>query len=116
MTNRLKHHFRHFNSAALIEASEAYKRHLVRLEREDGLPRIVVRDMASGEEHFIQFDEEAYSLGMCGSLEYDTDFMRFSYSSMTTPADTYFHSATRSFLAKATMAVFLPRPLFCATA
>jgi oligopeptidase B len=73
----------------LILNIEAYKRHLVRLEREDGLPRIVVRDMASGEEHYIQFDEEAYSLGMCGSLEYDTDFMRFSYSSMTTPVQIY---------------------------
>jgi oligopeptidase B len=62
---------------------------MVRLEREDGLPRIVVRDMASGEEHSIAFDEEAYSLGMSGSLEYDTDYMRFSYSSMTTPVQVY---------------------------
>jgi oligopeptidase B len=73
----------------LILNIEAYKSYLVRLEREDGLPRIVIRDMANGEEHSIQFDEEAYSLGMSGSLEYDTDFMRFSYSSMTTPAQVY---------------------------
>ena len=31
---------------------------LIRLEREDGLPRIVVRDLASGEEHAIAFAEE----------------------------------------------------------
>jgi oligopeptidase B len=73
----------------LILTIETYKRHMVRLEREDGLPRIVVRDMASGEEHSIAFDEEAYSLGMSGSLEYDTDYMRFSYSSMTTPVQVY---------------------------
>ena len=73
----------------LILNIEAYKNHLVRLEREDGLPRIVIRDRATGEEHSIAFDEEAYSLGMSGSLEYDTDFMRFSYSSMTTPAQVY---------------------------
>jgi protease II len=36
----------------------------VRLERKDGLPRIVVRDRATGEEHTIAFDEEAYSLGL----------------------------------------------------
>lgn len=30
--------------------------------------------------------------------------------SMTTPAVTYFHSATSSFLARATMVVFLRRP------
>ena len=28
ITNFLKHHFRHFNAAALIDAAEGYKRHL----------------------------------------------------------------------------------------
>jgi oligopeptidase B len=73
----------------LILNIEAYKNHLVRLEREDGLPRIVIRDMRTGEEHSIAFDEEAYSLGMSGSLEYDTELTRFSYSSMTTPVQVY---------------------------
>ncbi|HEY7765700.1 MAG TPA: S9 family peptidase [Aestuariivirgaceae bacterium] len=73
----------------LILNIEAYKNYLVRLEREDGLPRIVIRDMATGEEHAIAFDEEAYSLGMSGSLEYDTEFTRFSYSSMTTPVQVH---------------------------
>ncbi len=63
--------------------------HLVRLEREDGLPRIVVRRLSDGEEHAIAFDEEAYSLGMMPGYEFDTSMLRFSYSSMTTPAETY---------------------------
>jgi oligopeptidase B len=62
---------------------------LIRLERENGLPRIVVREMASGAEHEIAFAEEAYSLGFGLMLEYDTDILRFSYSSMTTPAEVY---------------------------
>ena len=37
----------------------------------------------------IAFDEEAYSLSLLGSYEYDTDTMRFSYSSMTTPAQVF---------------------------
>ena len=45
-----------------------------------------MRERATGEEHTIAFDEEAYSLGLPGCGEYDTDIMRFSYSSMTTPA------------------------------
>ncbi len=64
-------------------------RHLVRLEREDGLPRIVIREFASGIEHEIAFDEEAYSLGPEGGYEFDTDILRFSYSSMTTPAQVF---------------------------
>ncbi len=73
----------------LILDHSVYKRHLVRLEREDGLPRIVVRRLSDGAEHEIAFDEDAYSLGVAGSLEFDTDVIRFTYSSMTTPTRTY---------------------------
>lgn len=67
----------------------AYKEFLVRLEREEGLPRIVVRRFASGEEHTIAFPEEAYSLGISAGYEYDTPILRFTYSSMTTPAQVF---------------------------
>ncbi|MCB1495196.1 MAG: S9 family peptidase [Bauldia sp.] len=81
----------------LILDITAYKDFLVRLEREGGLPRIVIRHLATGEEHAIAFDEEAYSLGMAGSLEFDTATMRFTYSSMTTPGRVYdYDMATRS--------------------
>jgi oligopeptidase B len=69
----------------LILSIQSFKDYLVRMEREDGLPRIVVRDRNTAEEHVIAFDEEAYALGLHGSYEYDTDLMRFTYSSMTTP-------------------------------
>ncbi len=62
---------------------------LIRLEREDGLPRIVVRRIATGEEHAIAFDEEAYSLNLHHGFEFETDTLRFSYSSMTTPSEVW---------------------------
>jgi oligopeptidase B len=67
----------------------AFAGHLVRLEREDGLPRVVVRDLKAGSEHAIDFDEEAYSLGVSAGYEFDTTMLRFTYSSMTTPAQVY---------------------------
>jgi oligopeptidase B len=73
----------------LILSHTIFARHLVWLERRDGLPRIVVREIATGEEHAIAFDEEAYSLGMIGGYEFDTNTIRFSYSSMTTPNQTF---------------------------
>ena len=73
----------------LILSVMAFSNYLVRLEREDGLPRIMVRDRISGMEHAISFDEEAFSLGLSGSYEYDTDVIRFSYSSMTTPSQLF---------------------------
>lgn len=73
----------------LILSVSAYTNHLVWMERENGLPRIVIRDRTTGEEHAIAFDEEAYALGFQGSMEYDTEVVRFSYSSMTTPSELY---------------------------
>jgi len=73
----------------LILSILSFRDFLVRLERKDGLPRIVVRERASGEEHLIAFEEEAFALGLAGTYEYDTGIMRFSYSSMTTPAQVF---------------------------
>jgi oligopeptidase B len=73
----------------LILSILAFRDHLVRLERKDGLPRIVVRERATGQEHMIAFEEEAYSLGLGGTYEYDTDVLRFTYSSMTTPTQVF---------------------------
>ncbi|MFZ2099664.1 MAG: S9 family peptidase [Oricola sp.] len=73
----------------LILSLQAYKDYIVWLERENSLPRIVIRDRASGAEHAIAFDEEAFSLGLVGSFEYDKNVIRFTYSSMTTPAQVF---------------------------
>jgi oligopeptidase B len=62
---------------------------LIRLEREDSLPRIVVRHLTSEEEHVIAFAEEAYSLGVDGGYEFATNLLRFNYSSMTTPTEVW---------------------------
>lgn len=78
-----------YRAGRMIVVAGAYARHLVRLERENGLPRIVVREIASGAEHAIAFPEEAYSLRIEEGLEFDTNILRFVYSSMTTPAETY---------------------------
>lgn len=68
---------------------ELYAGHMVRLERANALPAIVIRDFKTGEEHAIAFDEAAYSLDTMGGYEFDTTNLRFSYSSMTTPSEVY---------------------------
>ena len=91
----------------LIIDVAVFKDFMARLEREDSLPRIVItplREVAdttssildlSGE-HTIRFEEEAYALGMSAGYEFDTSRLRFVYSSMTTPAETYdYDMATR---------------------
>ncbi|MBU6372744.1 MAG: S9 family peptidase [Alphaproteobacteria bacterium] len=68
----------------LVSGVGAVKDYLVRLERENALPRVVVRNK-KGEEYTIAFDEEAYALGLEGGYEWDTTTIRYVYNSMTTP-------------------------------
>ena len=73
----------------LILDTIVIRNHLLRLERYEGLPRIVVRDLRTGTEETVKFDEEAYSLGMSVGYEFDTSVFRLTYSSPTTPSRTY---------------------------
>jgi oligopeptidase B len=73
---------------------DLYSGHLIRLERANALPAIIIRDLTTGEEHAIAFDEAAYSLDTMGSYEFDTTNLRFSYSSMTTPSEVYDYDMT----------------------
>ena len=78
----------------LILAHDAYKNFLIWLERRDGLPRIELLDRRDGTRHAISFTEETYSLGLHGAPEYDSGTIRFTYSSMTTPAELYEYDMT----------------------
>jgi len=73
----------------MILSQVAFQGFLVRLERENGLPRIVIRAVFSSEEHAIAFDEEAYALGLDGGYLFETSDVRFTYASMTTPAEVW---------------------------
>ena len=74
-----------YKPGTLLLGVGAVKNFLIRMERENGLPKIVVRDRRGGAEHSIEFKEKAYDLDLYGGYEYDTDEMRFGYASPTTP-------------------------------
>ena len=72
-----------------VRAQLLFAGHHVRLERVGGLPRIVVTDLGTGEAHTVAFEEEAYDLSLLPGYEFETETVRFVYSSMTTPAQTF---------------------------
>lgn len=85
-----------YRPGCMIVSHVCLRGRLIRMERENSLPRIVIHDLASGEESAIAFDEEAYGLGMDAGYEFDTDWLRFTYASMARPAETYdYNMATR---------------------
>ena len=78
-----------------IAGLTAFKGHLARLERVDANNRIVVTEAGSLAEHAIDFDEEAYALGLEHGYEYDTPVLRFVYQSPTTPRQWFDYDMTR---------------------
>ncbi len=74
---------------ALILGVDATHEHFIRLERENGAERIVIRNRTDGAEHVIDFTSPAYSLGLHGGHEWETLKLRFNYSAPDTPAQVY---------------------------
>ncbi|TAK38690.1 MAG: S9 family peptidase [Lysobacteraceae bacterium] len=56
-------------------------------ERSGGLERI--RLLKPAGEEYVAADEPAYSMGLDVNSEHDTTWLRYSYTSLTTPATTY---------------------------
>ncbi|TNJ33005.1 S9 family peptidase [Arenimonas terrae] len=57
-------------------------------ERSGGLQRVRVRH-DDGRQEFVKADESAYSMGLAMNAEPGTDWLRYTYTSLTTPASTY---------------------------
>ncbi|MEM1379842.1 MAG: S9 family peptidase [Pseudomonadota bacterium] len=73
-----------------------FKDWVVREERKDARPRIVVSRYDRTGEHEIAFDQDAYSLGIVGWGEFETDVVRFTYESPRQPSQVFdYDMATR---------------------
>ncbi len=78
------------NSGSLLKGISLFKDYMIRFERSQGLPKIIVVPFHNPSQEFaIEFDEQAYELGIDPGFEYDTSTLRFSYTSMTTPSQIF---------------------------
>ena len=57
-------------------------------ERSEGLERLRLL-RADGKSEYVKADEPAYGMGLSVNAEPDTDWLRYTYTSMTTPATVY---------------------------
>ncbi|MEZ5457531.1 MAG: S9 family peptidase [Lysobacteraceae bacterium] len=76
------------DEAVLIEAFELFKGFMAIDQRAKGLSSLRIR-LADGSEQPVASDESAYTMGLSVNAEPDTDWLRYSYTSMTTPMSTY---------------------------
>lgn len=70
----------------LLEDFSIFKDYLILEERNNGLNKIRIKRWDNKEDYYLPFDEETYSVGVYANPEFDTDIIRYSYNSMTTPA------------------------------
>ena len=68
---------------------EVFKDNLVINERKQGLRQLRIINQQTGDDGYIEFDEETYTSWISVNEEFDTDILRFSYSSLVTPTSTY---------------------------
>lgn len=81
----------------LLEDMDIFQDYLVLSERKSGITQLRVRPW-SGEEHYIDFGEEAYLAYTGTNMDFDTKELRLGYQSMTTPPTTYdYNMETRNF-------------------
>jgi len=88
VTDPGKSHWRDFIPArknVKVDDVECFANHLVVYERSGGLKKIRVLDLVNGGSHEVEFPEPVYTVWSDENPEYDTNSLRFSYTSMVTP-------------------------------
>jgi oligopeptidase B len=73
----------------LIEGIDVFKDHLVITERKNGLLQLRIRNINSGQEHYLDFGEPAYLAYVGANREFNSPILRYNYTSLTTPNSVY---------------------------
>ena len=85
------------SDSVLISGIEVFKNFVVISERRRGLTQLHVINTQNKQEHFIDFGEATYAAYSQGTPEYNTDTMRYYYTSLTTPGSEFdYNMATKT--------------------
>lgn len=73
----------------LLQGIEIFKDYLVLSERANANTLMRIIDQKSGKKHYLDFGEPAYTIYPSINLDFETDLLRYGYTSLTTPNSTY---------------------------
>lgn len=73
----------------LLEGFEIFKNYLVLEERKDGLLQIKIINHLKKESHYLPFSDPTYTAYIGLNLEFDTEVLRYGYTSLTSPTATF---------------------------
>lgn len=72
-----------------LDGLEVFKNHLVLQERKDALLHIRIINQTTKVEHYLNFGEPAYDAGIGHNPDFNTETLRYNYTSLTTPNSTF---------------------------
>ena len=72
-----------------LEEIEIFKNHLVVQEKNQGLSQLRIINHTTKLEHYLNFGEPAYDANIGSNPSFDTNILRYSYTSLTTPKSTF---------------------------
>ena len=72
-----------------LESFDAFRDHLTVYERHQGLPRLRVIDLRTGESYHAEFPEPVYSFWPARNPDFNTNLLRINYMSLVTPLAVY---------------------------
>ncbi|MBO6606578.1 S9 family peptidase [Psychroserpens sp.] len=70
----------------LIEDIEIFKDYLVLNERSNGLNQIRIKRWDGSKDYYLPFNSETYTANLSTNVDFDTEILRYSYNSLTTPS------------------------------
>jgi oligopeptidase B len=80
----------------LLQDMGLFRDYLVLDERSNALTQIRIIPWNGEGEHYIRFEESAYMCGSSFNPDFETELLRYSYQSMTTPSSQFeYHMGTR---------------------
>ena len=82
----------------LLEDIEMFTNYLVLEERVEGISQIRVINHTTGDDHYVNFGDSAYSAFATSNMEFDSKILRISYTALKTPSTLFdYDMDTREF-------------------
>jgi oligopeptidase B len=82
------------SDSILIEGMDLFKGHVAISERKNGLTQLHIINTQNNQHHYLDFGEATYAAYLGETPEYNTDVVRYNYTSLTTPASVYDYNMT----------------------
>ncbi len=73
----------------LIEGIDEFANYIAISERKNGLTNLAIRNLKDNSQHYLDFGEAAYTVYPSTNAEYDSEVLRYGYTSLITPSSTF---------------------------